>query len=393
MERESQITESELLDFFNGKLSAAEEKEILEWKEACDENREVFDAVRRGNLVMRQVVRARLIKGEYSSIQGRIGGTRRRSFKLWHGVAAAAAVVVAVVASVVLWQDDAVDKRRTMASIGSPARKAILEMADGGQHYLGGREIEFKERAGAQVAISSGKVVYDKKIEENVGEEKEDVLVYDRITIPRGAGLYRISLNDGSVVWLNSDSRLEYPGKFARGERRVRVTGEAFFEVARDTMRPFVVETGRQAVTVLGTKFNVSAYPSEPELTTLASGKVKVVPVHGMGEVVLSPGEQSVLGVGVDSLRVCQVNVSDVVAWKDGMISIENMALSEVLKVVSRAYDVDFETGSLPGEDIILRGSISSDETLEVFLAVLSKVADVKFKMNADGKIEVQKLE
>ncbi|WP_065219021.1 MULTISPECIES: FecR family protein [Butyricimonas] len=391
MEREYQITESELLDFFNGKLSAAEEKEILEWKEACDENREVFDAARRENFVMRQVVRAQLIKGEYSSIRGRIGGTRRRSFKLWHGVAAA--VVVAVVSSVVLWQDDAVDKSRTMASIGSPARKAILEMANGGQHYLGGREIEFKERDGAQVAISSGKVVYDKKLEENAGEEKEDVLVYDRITIPRGAGLYRISLNDGSVVWLNSDSRLEYPEKFARGERRVRVTGEAFFEVARDTARPFVVETVRQAVTVLGTKFNVSAYPSEPELTTLASGKVKVVPVHGTEAVVLSPGEQSVLGVGVDSLRVCQVNVSDVVAWKDGMISIENMALSEVLKVVSRAYDVDFETGSLPGEDIILRGSISSDETLEVFLAVLSKVADVKFKMNADGKIEVQKLE
>lgn len=391
MERESQITESELLDFFNGKLSVAEEKEILEWKEACDENRGVFNTVRKENLVMRQVVRAQLIKGDYSSIRGRIGGKRRRSFKLWYGVAAAA-VVAAVVFSVVLWQDDAVDKSKTMAYIGPPARKAILEMADGGQHYLGGREIEFKERDGAQVAISSGKVVYDKKLEENAGEEKEDVLVYNRITIPRGAGLYRISLNDGSVVWLNSDSRLEYPEKFAKGERRVRVTGEAFFDVARDTARPFVVETSRQAVTVLGTRFNVSAYPSEPELTTLASGKVKVLPVRGTEAVVLSPGEQSVLGVGVDSLRVCQVKVSDVVAWKDGMISIENMALSEILKVVSRAYDVDFVTESLPGEDIILQGSISSDETLEVFLAVLSKVADVKFKMNADGKIEVQKL-
>ena len=127
-------------------------------------------------------------------------------------------------------------------------------------------------------------------------------------------------------------------------------------------------------------------------MTTLASGKVKVIPVHGAEAVVLSPGEQSVLGVGVDSLRVCQVKVSDVVSWKDGMISIENMALSEILKVVSRAYDVDFVTESLPGEDIILQGSISSDETLEVLLAVFSKVADVKFKINADGKIEVQKL-
>ena len=392
MERKSQITESELLDFFNGKLSTGEEREILEWKEACDENRKLFDTVRKQNLVMREVVRARLIKGDYSSIRGRIGGRRRRTFKLWYGVAAAA-VVVGVISSVVLWRDaSSVDESRTMAYIGPPARKAILEMADGGQHYLGGSGIKFEERDGAQVAISNGKVVYDKKLEEYAEEEKEDVLVYNKITIPRGAGLYRISLNDGSVVWLNSDSRLEYPEKFAKGERRVRVTGEAFFDVTRDTVRPFVVETVRQLVTVLGTKFNVSAYPSEPELTTLASGKVKVIPVHGAEAVVLSPGEQSVLGVGVDSLRVCQVKVSDVVSWKDGMISIENMALSEILKVVSRAYDVDFVTESLPGEDIILQGSISSDETLEVFLAVLSKVADVKFKINADGKIEVQKL-
>ena len=374
MERKSQITESELLDFFNGKLSTGEEREILEWKEACDENRKLFDTVRKQNLVMREVVRARLIKGDYSSIRGRIGGRRRRTFKLWYGVAAAA-VVVAVISSVVLWRDaSSVDESRTMAYIGPPARKAILEMADGGQHYLGGSGIKFEERDGAQVAISNGKVVYDKKLEEYAEEEKEDVLVYNKITIPRGAGLYRISLNDGSVVWLNSDSRLEYPEKFAKGERRVRVTGEAFFDVTRDTVRPFVVETVRQLVTVLGTKFNVSAYPSEPELTTLASGKVKVIPVHGAEAVVLSPGEQSVLGVGVDSLRVCQVKVSDVVSWKDGMISIENMALSEILKVVSRAYDVDFVTESLPGEDIILQGSISSDETLEVFLAVLSKV-------------------
>ena len=391
MERKSQITESELLDFFNGKLSTGEEREILEWKEACDENRKLFDTVRKQNLVMREVVRARLIKGDYSSIRGRIGGRRRRTFKLWYGVAAAA-VVVAVISSVVLWRDaSSVDESRTMAYIGPPARKAILEMADGGQHYLGGSGIKFEERDGAQVAISSGKVVYDKKSGEDA-EEKEDVLVYNRITIPRGAGLYRISLNDGSVIWLNSDSRLEYPEKFAKGERRVRVTGEAFFDVARDTTRPFVVETARQSVTVLGTEFNVSAYPSEPEMTTLASGRVKVVPAGSMEEVVLSPGEQSVLGTGINSLRVRQVKVSDVVSWKDGMINIENMALSKILKVVSRAYDVDFVTESLSGEDIILRGSISSDETLEVFLAVLSKVADVKFKMNADGRIEVQKL-
>ena len=390
MKREYQVTESELFDFFNDKLSVEEEKEILEWKEACDENRELFDVMRKENLILKEVVRAQLIKGDYSSIQGRIIPRRHRAFKLkYWGVAAA--IVVGVISSVSLWQYSSMDNNKEISHVGAPARAAILELSGGERHYLGGSEIEFKEQDGTQLAVSEGKVVYDKKAGEDVEREKE-VLVFNKITVPRGAGLYRILLSDGSVIWLNSDSRLEYPEKFALGELRVRISGEAFFDVARDTMRPFVVETALQSVSVLGTKFNVSAYPSEPVLTTLASGKVKVIPVSGMDSVVLLPGEQSVLSVHADNLSVRQVKINDVVSWKDGIINIENMGLREILKVVSRAYDVDFDTELLPVDDIILRGSISSDESLGVFLAVLSKVADVKFKMKTDGKIEVQKI-
>lgn len=390
MEKIPQITESELLDFFNGKLSVEEEKKILEWKETCDENRKLFDAVRKENLVMREVVRARLIKGDYSSIRERVGHPKRRVFRLKHWTAVAAVVIV-IISSVSLWYYSPVENKKTISHVGTPARTAILELSDGERHYLRGNEIEFKEQDGAQLAISSGKLVYDKKSKE-ISEEKEERLVYNKITIPRGAGLYRVVLSDGSVIWLNSDSRLEYPEKFGKGERRVRIGGEAFFDVVRDTTRPFVVETELQSVSVLGTEFNVSAYPSEPVLTTLASGKVKVMPVSGVDSVVLSPGEQSVLSVNADSLSVRRVRISDVVAWKDGMINIENMSLGEILKIVSRAYDVDFELVPVRVGDVVLRGSISSDESLEVFLAVLSKVADVKFKMRADGKIEVEKL-
>ena len=357
---------------------------------ACDENRELFDVMRKENLILKEVVRVQLIKGDYSSIQGRIIPRRHRAFKLkYWGVAAA--IVVGVIFSVSLWQYSSMDNNKEISHVGAPARAAILELSGGERHYLGGSEIEFKEQDGTQLAVSEGKVVYDKKTGEDV-EKEEEVLVFNKITVPRGAGLYRILLSDGSVIWLNSDSRLEYPEKFALEERRVRISGEAFFDVARDTMRPFVVETALQSVSVLGTKFNVSAYPSEPVLTTLASGKVKVIPVSGMDSVVLLPGEQSVLSVYADNLSVRQVKINDVVSWKDGIINIENMGLREILKVVSRAYDVDFDTELLPVDDIILRGSISSDESLGVFLAVLSKVADVKFKMKTDGKIEVQKI-
>lgn len=103
---------------------------------------------------------------------------------------------------------------------------------------------------------------------------------------------------------------------------------------------------------------------------------------------VLDPGERSVLGED-GRLAVCPVKISDVISWKDGMISIENMSLREILKIVSRAYNVDFDLKAGAMGDMVLQGSISSDENLEVFLRVLGKVADVEFQMKTDGRIEV----
>lgn len=142
---------------------------------------------------------------------------------------------------------------------------------------------------------------------------------------------------------------------------------------------------------MLGTEFNVSAYPSEPESTTLASGSVSVSPQAGT-PTTLVPGEQAVLDSITHTLSVHKVNVNDVISWKNGIISIENLSLSEILKIVSRAYNVDFVSAIPPSEDIVLRGSVSSEESLEVFLSVLSKIADINFKMRTDGKIEVQKI-
>ena len=178
-------------------------------------------------------------------------------------------------------------------------------------------------------------------------------------------------------------SRKICPGRTAGSYCR-----RGLFKVIRDTARPFVVETAGQAVTVLGTEFNVNAYPSEPVATTLVSGRVKVTSAKSSYAVVLDPGERSVLGED-GRLAVCPVKISDVISWKDGMISIENMSLREILKIVSRAYNVDFDLKAGAMGDMVLQGSISSDENLEVFLRVLGKVADVEFQMKTDGRIEV----
>ena len=386
MEKEPHIGESELLDFFNDRPSEEEKRVISDWKESSEENRRLFEKVRKENLLLREVVRAKLLRGDYSAIRGRIG-RKRKGIVRWTYRVAAVAVIAVVVTAVPLWRHDTAKETESLARIGPPARIAILELSNGERHYLEGDEILFTEEGGFQRAVNSGRVVYDKKQETDrpIGEES---LVFHKITIPRGAGIYHVRLQDGSVIWLNSDSRLEYPEKFARKERRVRIVGEAFFEVLRDTTRPFVVETAGQSVIVLGTGFNVNAYPSNPVATTLVSGKVEVTSTENRHSVVLIPGEQSVLGDD-GRLVVRPVKIADVVSWKDGMISIENMSLREILKIVSRVYNVDFDLKSESVGDMVLQGSISSDENLEVFLHVLGKVADVEFQMQNDGKIEV----
>lgn len=389
MERKSHISESELMDFFNDSLSVEEKQVILDWKELSEENRRLFEKVRKENLLLKEVVRAKLLRGDYSAIRARIGRRRRRVVRWTYRVAAIAAVAVIAVMLYVgpLWRHTVDKEPKTLARIGPPARTAILELSNGERHYLEGGEILFTEEEGFRRAVNSGKVVYDKKQEtDRLPGEKS--FVYHKITVPRGAGIYHVRLHDGSVIWLNSDSRLEYPEKFAREERRVRIVGEAFFKVIRDTARPFVVETAGQAVTVLGTEFNVNAYPSEPVAATLVSGRVKVTSAKSSYAVVLDPGERSVLGED-GRLAVCPVKISDVISWKDGMISIENMSLREILKIVSRAYNVDFDLKAGAMGDMVLQGSISSDENLEVFLRVLGKVADVEFQMKTDGRIEV----
>ena len=391
METKTPFTESELLDFFNGHLSEAEEKEILAWKDASKENRELFETIREEQLMLKETVRARLISHDYNAIREQVEKRHARKIRLIRYWSAAAAIVLLVGSSLLFWPEKKIETpSMTISTIKAPSRSAILELATGEQHYLESGNIQLKEENGAQIAISNGKQIYNTQ-QTSQPEEPTETVSYNRLSVPRGTGVYRITLSDGTEIWLNSDSRLEYPGQFAANERRVRVSGEAYFKVHRDTNRPFIVETPRQSVTVLGTEFNVSAYPSEPESTTLASGSVSVSPQAGT-PTTLVPGEQAVLDSITHTLSVHKVNVNDVISWKNGIISIENLSLSEILKIVSRAYNVDFVSAIPPSEDIVLRGSVSSEESLEVFLSVLSKIADINFKMRTDGKIEVQKI-
>lgn len=168
---------------------------------------------------------------------------------------------------------------------------------------------------------------------------------YNRVTIPRG-GQYELSLPDGTKVWLNAASTIAFPEQFNSKERRVKITGEVYFEVAQLTQPdskervPFIVSVNKAEVRVLGTHFNVNSYSDENGTvkTTLLEGSVEVVSYEARQKMVIKPGQQAVIQNG--ELSVKEVNTEEVMAWKNGYFYFNNTRLQNIMQELSRWYDV-----------------------------------------------------
>lgn len=200
---------------------------------------------------------------------------------------------------------------------------------------------------------------------------------YNTLSTARGEQ-YQVRLPDSSLVWLNAASELKYPSSFnTLKERRVELSGEAYFEVAKNKKQPFVVQADGQEVKVLGTHFNVSSYSDEPDaITTLLEGSVQI---SGNGEVkVLKPGERAVR-TG-NQIKVSEADLSEDMAWKNGDFYFNNVGIASIMRQISRWYDVDIiYQGELTDEKFY--GTISRSKNIKQVLNVLEKTKSVHFKV------------
>ena len=198
-------------------------------------------------------------------------------------------------------------------------------------------------------------------------------MVYNVLSTPRG-GQYRLKLQDGTNVWLNASSSIRYPTTFAGKERRVEITGEAYFEVAKNADMPFRVSVNNPAasnnteIDVLGTGFDVNAYPDEAgQKTTLIEGSVRVT--NGAGAVTLKPSEQAI--ASGNQLKTMQLeNPEQTIAWKNGYFEFENADIPTIMRQISRWYDVDVEYQG-KGSDDRFTGRFSRNVSLAVVLQIL----------------------
>ncbi|GEP89724.1 iron dicitrate transporter FecR [Chitinophaga terrae (ex Kim and Jung 2007)] len=302
---------------------------------------------------------------------------------LWPYWAAAAAVILFIGAGIWYMNRPAGDQPPAMPmaeryrnEILPGGDKALLQLADGSTIVLDSTKSGSLALQGNTRILKNdqGEIVY------KAGRDVQPV--YNKISTPRG-GQYTITLPDGTRVWLNASTTLRYPTAFTGNERIVELSGEAYFEVAQDANRHFRVQTntsGHQPlnITVLGTSFNVQAYTDEPaQTTTLLTGKVSVG--AGSQAVVLQPGRKAVLDKTAAGFNVQAADTAAALAWKEGFIYMQDADLAEIMRQISRWYDVDivFEGNVTKQFD----GKIPRDTKLTTVLKALESTGWVQFKV------------
>lgn len=381
MEKENQNNQEQWLKAFVDREEDFDYEAFCEMMRSPDNEdlREEFERVRRLTALVANKAKM------WKQVQSRMNKNSRYQVKRY--LKYAAIIVAFVLAGGTWWMvkenpEEIISVELSETSMLSPGTpKAYILFSSGQRMDLTTTEHDTMiMEKGMQVRVgSSGKISY---IPGDSGSVLKQEIVYNTIVVPRG-GEYKLELADGTLVWLNSDSELRYPVKFAGSQRDVWLKGEGYFEVSKNPEKPFRVVVDNMIVKVLGTSFNINAYKDRGNiLTTLVSGKVDIQDMSGKSLVVMSPNQQVDFRHG--KISVQEVDVTRFVSWIDGKFYFNDMTLENIMSQLQRWYDievffVDEELKSYPFTGVIRR-----DFTAGQIFEIIEKTTRVKF--NVRGK-------
>jgi transmembrane sensor len=302
--------------------------------------------------------------------------------RLWARIAAAAVVIIGLTfGSYYLMQQPPLPKANTVIvknNVSPGANKATLTLSNGKQIILTGAQ---KGQLAVQGNIkiektADGQLVYQARGQDSSTNSTE--LAFNTMTTPRG-GQFTVTLPDGSKVWLNAASSLTYPTVFNQKERRVKLQGEAYFEVAKNPEKPFHVIVNRgEEIEVLGTHFNIRAYADDQDIrTTLLEGSVKLI--YKAKHIILKPGQMAINDLK-ESLLVQNADIEEVMGWKNGLFVYNNENIRDVLKSAARWYDIDVEYKDAVGQKK-LWGTVSKYKSLAELLDNIAFTSGVHYKI------------
>jgi transmembrane sensor len=319
--------------------------------------------------------------GEQKNIQPKI---IRFYQKRW--VQLAAAVLIFCTAGIIIFNQQFVKTPNTVAGITRPesivpgGNKATLTIA-------GGKTIVLESAANGVIAKTSvdkvlktrsGQIIY-KAISAGKHNLTASEVSYNTLSTPKG-GEYQVVLPDGTKVWLDAASSITYPVAFTGKDRRVKLTGQGYFEVAKNKAKPFYVNVNDVQVRVLGTHFNISAYSDDNQITTtLLEGAVQVTKSNSIS--FLKPGEQAVISNNSSIIAVSAANIDDAMAWKNGYFIFNDENVTNIMKKVCRWYNVDVEyRGNFSNQQF--GGTFYRAKSLTELLQHLEKIGKIHFTIS-----------
>lgn len=347
----------------SGVASDEEKREVVAWAAEAEERRRFLENARR--FYGSEWPEDREIDRRVETMwRTHFAKTHRKRVPYLRWIAAlmgTAAVVGTFFFTDVTMKKPAVEKAGEQRPLAASVQ---LVLPDGSRHELSGE-------ATVQQIVASAE-----KRDTLAPREQQPLIEYNEIIVPKGKE-YTLALADGSVVTLNAESRMRFPAAFVEAERKVFLAGEAYFDVARDTVHPFVVEFPAGTVRVLGTEFNVNAYEEGTASAVLISGKVEIV--AGGKTAVLRPGQ--LCEVQPDGLAVSEADLMVELAWKNGEFIFKDASWKQVMDELARWYDADIRYNESEMNELKLHIYMTRTATLPAALEVISGIVDISYSV------------
>ncbi|MFB9076134.1 FecR family protein [Flavobacterium procerum] len=359
--------------YLNGEASEEEIMLLVSWLED-EKNKEVFKSY----LIINHALDNTLIfdsLAAYKKTQRKIKKTERKGILRYLNVFEYAAVIAVIISAGYFFLNrDNLEETRDVISnnIAAGSDKAILTLSDGTNVTLDKNQ----SYASGNAKSNGSELIYS-----HVSKGK---IVYNYLTVPRG-GQFCLKLPDQTKVWLNSESKLKFPVDFIQGKTREveLVYGEAYFDVSHSTNyggSSFKVLNHNQEVEVLGTQFNIKAYRDEQSIyTTLIEGSVEVHRSNYTEKLV--PNQQSIINLSHRGIAVSTVDVNKIVSWKKGVFLFENESLKNIMKVLSRWYDIDIVFESKNIEAQTFNGALNKKQSITSILTMIKNTNNINYEI------------
>lgn len=363
-----------------GDITEEERQELEDWCEEAPRNRKLFEQICQEDLFSKERYVYEKIHDTkaFSVFEKRVRKVSSRSIGNWWKYAAVLLFPILVVGSWKLMHET--EQVSIVASSVAPIQpgcsQAVLVLDDGRKVFLKEEEEGvISEDKEITVTGEKDRLVYTSSEGKNVDEIR-----FNELEVPRG-GEYKVRLADGTLVYLNSATRMKYPVKFDEKERKVYLSGEAYFEVAKDPERPFFVEMEGVEVRVYGTSFNVNTHQKGNIQTVLVKGSIGVKVLSSGMESMIRPGQMAEFKQGNTKVDVKDVNVAVYTDWKDGIFRFENQRLEDILAVLSNWYDMNVFYQTVSVKELHFSGYMERYKDVSVILEAITLSTGVTFSI------------